>query len=122
MNYPATSERSGVFRDARLILDIAEVTPGIPFPCISKDRAVFFFVGITHAKEAAEAVADAREILGYALKAAFCPRRTQAGSTRHYVLTAVLPSGLMVEIVALSEHIDSQPAREDARELKAMAA
>jgi hypothetical protein len=121
MNYPATSERSGVFRDARLILDIAEVTPGIPFPCISSDRATFFFVGCAHAKEAAEAVADAREILGYALKAEFCPRRTQAGSTSHYVLTALLASGLRVEIVALAEHIDGKPARQSAPELAAVA-
>ena len=122
LNDSSTSGRGGVFRDARRILGIAEVTPGLPFPSISKDRAVFFYTGCGGRREAARAAADAREILGSALPAEFRPRMVLAGSTRHYILTALLPSGLKVEIVALAGHIDGQPARQDTPGFAAAAA
>jgi len=106
MNAP--NAHAGWFRDVRRILDIIEVTPGLPLPSICKDRAVFFFVGAAHAEDAREAIRLAEIILQGALLTVFYPRRTQAGSTRHYILTAVLPSGLMVDLVALAEHIDGQ--------------
>jgi hypothetical protein len=113
---------AGWFRDVRRILDITEVTPGLPLPSISRDRAVFFFVGAAHAEDAREAVRLAETILRSALLAVFYPRRTQAGSTRHYILTALLPSGLTVDIVALAEHIDGPEARETKPELAEAAA
>lgn len=109
MNHP-TNEHAGWFRDVRAILALVETTPGLPLPSISRDRAVFFFVGITHPVDARQALYRAETILRSGLLAAFYPRRTQAGSTRHYILTAVLPSGLMVDLVALAEHFDGQDA------------
>ena len=117
-----TPGHPGWFRDVRRILDITEVTPGIPLPHISKDRAVFFFAGICHAEDAVQMLRDAETILGYAFKVTFTPRRTKAGSTEHHILTAMLPSGLMIDLVALAEHIDSQPAPAGEHELSRAAA
>jgi len=106
------NEHSGWFRDVRAIINITEAAPGLPLPRIAPDRATFFFVGITHRAEARQAMAEAETILRSAFLAAFFPRRTQIGSSRHYILTAVLPSGLMVDLVAMAEHFDN-PAAED---------
>lgn len=99
MTHPITC--AARYRDAHHILNLAEDT--LPFPKLSEDRATFFFVGLP-ADEAPQAVADAQTILSYGLNAAFLPRRTKLGSTAHYILTAVLPSGMKVELVALGEH------------------
>lgn len=108
------------FRDVRRILDVTEVTPGLPLPRVAPDRVTFFFVGITHRAEARQAMADAETILRYALLAPFAPRRTETGSLRHYILTALLPSGLEVDLVAMGEHFDGEDAdMREARELVA---
>ena len=112
MNDP--NEHAGWFRDVRRLLDITEVTPGLPLPRIGPDSATYFFVGVAHAKEARADVRQAETILRTAFLVNFAPRWTQAGSTRHYILTAMLPSGLTVDIVALAQHFDEvdAPGRE----------
>lgn len=114
------NEHAGWFRDVHAILKVTESTPGLPLPRIAPDRATFFFVGITHRTEARQAIAEAETILRSALLAAFFPRRTQIGTSRHYILTAVLPSGLMVDLVAMAEHFDS-PEQDAPRELAEVA-
>ena len=95
------------WRDAHHILTLAESV--LPFPKLSEDRATFFFVGLP-AADAPQAVADAQAVLSYGLNTAFLPRRTKLGSTSHYILTAVLPSGMKVELVGLGEHFTAGPA------------
>ena len=103
MNPP---EHTGWFRDIRRILEIVEVTPGLPIPNISKDRAAFRFTGITHAADAAEAVATAETILSYALHLTFVRADALAGDdTMRYIIEAPMPSGLAVDIVAKAEHM-----------------
>ena len=119
MNHP--EGHAGWFRDVRAIINITETTPGLPLPRIAPDRAVFLFVGITHRAAAWLAMAEAETILRSGLLAAFFPRRTQIGSAAHYILTAVLPSGLQVDLVAMAEHFDS-PAEDAPRELARSAA
>ena len=102
---------SGVFRDARRILEVAEVTPGLPFPSVCSTLAAFNYTAITHAREAREAVAMAETILSYALKVEFGPRDVpRIGSSAHYILSAYMPSGLRVDIVAKAGIFDGQPA------------
>jgi len=100
--------------DAQHILEIARTT-GLPFPSVSRDQAVFFFTGLRDRTEARAAVHRAEAALRFALVAKFKPRPDRsAGSTKHYILSAELPSGLRVDIVAMAEHFDS-PEREDER-------
>ena len=63
MHDPTTNEHAGYWRDVRRIIDIAEVTPGLPIPSTSATRAVFDYRSITHATDTAEAVATA--VLGF---------------------------------------------------------
>ncbi len=98
------------FADASRVLDLAAHTPGVPFPSLSRTEAAFFFVGITDGKEARAAVAQTETVFRFALRVTFETRRTQVGSSRHYIRTAGLPSGLKVELVALAEHFDGQDA------------
>jgi hypothetical protein len=122
MNDLTKPEHAGWFADVRRLLDVTETTPGLPLPRIAPDRVTFFFVGIAHAPEAVTAVRCAETALRCALLVAFYPRRTQDGYRAHYILTAFLPSGLQVDIVALAEHFDGQDARRDAPELASVAA
>ena len=122
MTTTSPAGRAGYFRDVRAIWDLTESTPGLPIPSIGRDRAVFFFVGLTHRAEARQAMAEAETILRSGLLAAFFPRRTQAGSTRHYILTAVLASGLTVDLVAMAEHFDSEDAASREPEMAGRAA
>jgi hypothetical protein len=109
MNDPSPTGHAAWFADVRRIIDITEVTPGLPLPRIAPDRAVYFFIAITHPADAQAAIRDAETILGYALDASFVTRRTRAGSTEHHILTAILRSGLQVDLVALAEQIDAAP-------------
>jgi hypothetical protein len=110
------------YADAHRVMTIAQATPGIPFPCISRERATIFFVGITDPDEADEAVQDAKVVLAYALKAVFKPRQTVAHNVRHDILTAELPSGLFVDLVGRAQYTGGQDARADAPVLTAAAA
>jgi len=105
-----TNQHAKWFDDAHNLLAIAQGTPGLPLPSIAGATASFNFTGITHAKDAREAVATAETILSYAFRVEFVSRRTQIGSARHYILEASLPSGLPLLIVALAQHFDSQDA------------
>lgn len=109
------------YADAHRVMAVAEATPGIPFPSISRDRATLFFLGITDPAEAVQAVQDAAVILGYALKARFEPRQTVAHDVRHDILTAKLPSGLFVDLVARAQYIGGQDVPQDAAGLAAVA-
>lgn len=107
------------FRDVRRILEVVEVTPGLPLPRISGTRATFHYNGITHARDAAESVAMAETILSYALNVTFARREAMAGDdTLRYILEAFTPSGLAVDIVAKAEHMTGL----DAPDLAAVAA
>lgn len=118
MEDPSTTDHAAWFRDVHRILSVVEVTPGLPLPRIGGQRASFHFTCITHAADAAEAVALAETILSYALHVTFAVREAVAGDdTRRYILEGSMPdSGLMVAIVAKAEHMGAR------RELKAMAA
>ena len=117
----ATNEHAGWFADVRRILKATEAAGiGLPLPQISGTLATFHFTGITHAKDAREAVAMAETLLSYQLLGEFTPRPVPAiGSSAHYVLSAWMPSGLRVDIVARAGIFDSPEAREDARKLVA---
>lgn len=107
MNDPGT--HAAWFADVRRILDIAEVTPGIPLPFISSDRVSFYFTAITHADDAAEAVSAAETILGYALGVTFDPPEpTEGAGIPHRAIKAYLPSGLLVALVAKAEHANPE--------------
>ena len=96
-----------VWHAARAILNIAEAS-GLPFPKISEDRAVFYFVGAKDADEARRGILNAETVLSDALNTGFATRYPEpVGSTRHVVRTAKLPSGLKVELVALAEHVEA---------------
>ena len=110
------------FDDADRILKVARTTKGFPFPSVCKDRAVFFFLADPDAAETRKALYRAETLLRCALLVRFEPRRTQAGSTTHYILTAKLPSGMLIDLVTLAEFIDGQDERQDAPELAAAAA
>jgi hypothetical protein len=110
------------FDDADRILKVARAAKGFPFPSVCRDRAVFFFLADPDAAETRKALYRAETVLRCALLAKFEPRRTQAGSTAHYILTAKLPSGMFIDLVTLAEHIDGQDERQDASELAGVAA
>jgi hypothetical protein len=106
MQDPSTPGHADWFRDVRRILEVTEVTPGLPIPSIGSQQASFRFTAITHAADAAEAVAMAETILGYALNVTFARREAMAGDdTVRYILEAFMPSGLAVDIVARAEHM-----------------
>lgn len=113
MTITTASGRDGRYLDAHRILAVAEGI--LPFPSISRDRATFFFVGL-EAGQAPQALKDARTVLSYGLNAAFIPRRTNIGSASHFILTAKLPSGMKIELVALGEHINGDDIGELAPE------
>ena len=95
-----------VWHAARAILNIAEAS-GLPFPKISEDRAVFYFVAAQSAGEAQQGMRYAETVLSDALNTGFAARWPKpVGSTRHFILTATLASGLKVELVALAEHVE----------------
>lgn len=107
------------FLDASRVLSVAAHTPGSPFPAISRREAAFYFVGINDAEEVRTEVKDTETILSCALHLTFETRWTQAGSSRHRIRTAELPSGMKVELVALAEHFDGLGEREDTGKLVA---
>lgn len=118
MNSPCSNEHEKWFEDAHNLLTIAKTTPGLPLPSISGTSASFNYTGITHAKDTRESVAWAETILSYAFRVQFQRDDPQpVGSSRHYMLTAYLPSGLPLSIVAKAEHFGSQDAREDTPQL-----
>ena len=111
------------FADARRIIDITEVTPGLPIPTISPARATYDYRYLTHAVAAREAVASAQFTLHRELGAVFTPRLELAGDrTPRYLLEALLPSGLTLVIISRAEHVADQDDHEDAPELAAAAA
>lgn len=119
-----TNEHAGWFADVRRVIRATEASaPGLPLPQISGTLAAFHFTDITHAKDAREAVALAETLLSYALKVEFTRRPVPViGSSAHYVLSAWMPSGLRVDVVAKAGIFDSPEAREDAPVLARSAA
>lgn len=107
-----SNEHSAWFADVRHLVDITEVTPGLPLPSIASTLAAFNFTNITHAPDAAEAVALAETVLSYALGVTFEPKDTpRIGTSAHYVLEAFMPSGLRVDIVAKAGIFDGADVR-----------
>lgn len=113
MTCTCTNEHAKWFDDAHNLLAIAQGTPGLPLPSISGSVASFNYTSITHAKDARESVAMAETLLSFAFGVEFMrddPPRI--GSSAHYMLTAYLPSGLPLSIVAKAEHfaVEDAPA------------
>lgn len=99
------------FSEARRIIDLTE-HHGVPIPSISAARASFNFTGITHAGDTRYMVEEAERVLNEALRFAipFFPRSAECGSARHRIRTAVLPSGMQVDLVALAAHFADEDA------------
>lgn len=99
------------FGEARRIIDLTE-RHGVPIPSISAARASFNFTGITHAEDAVYMVEQAERLLNEAFRFAipFFPRWAECGSARHRIRTAVLPSGMQVDLVALAAHFADEGA------------
>lgn len=121
MTIPAADPDAARYADAHAIMRIAEEVPGIPFPHIDRNRAVFFYVGITDSDEAAGEIRTAEQILTFTFGVSFKPRVTVAHDMRHDILTAELRSGLKVDLVARAQYIGGQDARESAPELAQVA-
>jgi hypothetical protein len=109
------------YADAHRIMHVSEITPGIPFPHIDHDRAVFFYVGITDPDEAAREIRTAEQVLAYTFGVSFKPRQTVAHDVRHDILTAVLPSGLHVDLVARAQYIGIKDVSGNAPQLASVA-
>ena len=98
---------------------------GLGSPCrrsVGSASATFHFTGITHAKDAPRGGGHGRDrCCPYQLLVEFYPPATvpAIGSSAHYVLSAWMPSGLRVDIVARAGIFDSPEAREDAQKLVA---
>lgn len=107
MNDP--NEHAGWFRDVHRILDVTEVTTGLPLPQIGSTLAAFNFTDITHAQDAAKAIVKAETVLAYHLGLEFEKRDTpRIGSAGHYILSAYMRSGLRVDLVAKAGIFDEQ--------------
>lgn len=97
------------FADARRILDVTEVTPGLPLPRISPARASFDYRHVVRAEDAREAVTRAAAILGCAFGTGFAERTETGGDgTPRYLLEALLPSGLTLVIISRLAHAAGQ--------------
>ena len=107
MNDLSTNEHSGWFRDAHRLIEITRKNlGGLPIPSISGTIASFNFSQITHAADAARAVALAETILSHGLGLTFARKDiAPIGSSEHYAIAAFLPSGLEVDIVARAQHM-----------------
>ena len=108
--HDTTPDHARWFSDVRKILDVVEVTPGLPLPRINGERAAFHYNGITHARDTAEAVATTETILSYALCVTFV-RRTALPATTPSATSSKLscrPGWLW--LVAQAEHMsDPEP-------------
>jgi hypothetical protein len=120
---PAGTRRDArLYRDLHGILGLVQVTPGLPRWSICEDLAAFFFAGLP-AEEVPQSLRDAETVLSYATGATFETRKPDPiGSTRHFIRTAELPSGLRLELVALAETVNEADYREDVPEMAGAAA
>lgn len=110
----AADPRARLFPDLHKLLDVVQVTPGLPRWSVSHDQAAFFFAGLP-ADDVPQAFKDAETVLAYAFGAVFATRKPEpVGSTRHFIRTAELASGLTLELVALAETVNEADYREDA--------
>lgn len=104
-----TTDHAKWFDDAHRLIEVAK-TPGLPLPQISATMADFRYTDITHPEDAREAVILAETILSHALRVEFEPRGVpRNGSSAYYVLSAYMPSGLRVDIVARAGIFDGAP-------------
>jgi hypothetical protein len=105
------------YADAHRVMTVAQATPGMPFPLISRDRATLFF--LTPGDE--DAARDASVIFGYAFAVRFEPRQTVGYGVKHDILTAELRSGLFVDLVARAQYTGGQDAPQGAAGLEVAA-
>lgn len=106
------------FREAHQIISLCKHSI-LPIPSLNAARASFSFVTVTHGEDARDMVETAERVLARELELAvtFFTHWHECGSARHRIRTAVLPSGMQVDLVAHARHF----ADEDA-ELRAVAA
>lgn len=91
------------FADVRRVIDLTEVTPGLPLPTISPARATYDYRHVVHAEHAREAVSCAVAVLSYVFGVTFPaePRIVTHGADGpQYLLEAALPSGLALVIIS----------------------
>jgi len=106
---PATG-RAARYADAHKLLNLAERTPGLPFPRITEDCATFHFI-LDDAARARVGLRLAELNLTILLRTDFTPRRVAGPDGAYHVLGAVLPSGMRVDLTALAVHIDGKDGR-----------
>ena len=107
----AEDPRAAWLADARRILNLAEQYPGMPLPRITPARAYPIFTDIPDPAVASDAVAAAQRAFTLRFRCEFEPRRTWDGQRERHILTAALPSGLKLDLVALDVLFAPQDAR-----------
>ena len=109
------------FKEARQIIDLTQRS-ALPIPMLNAARASFSFVTVTHAPDTRSMVEAAEQVLAreFTFIVPFFTRQAEAGSSRHRIRTAVLDSGLHLDLVALAAHFDGED--EAAPVLQAVAA
>lgn len=95
--------------------------PGLPMPFTGPDRAAFWFITITRAEDARDAVAQAKAVFADRLGAVFGWKDvwTENGTRRQY--EALLTSGLSIVLTAKAEHMQDEDAEAGELELVAVA-
>jgi len=111
--------RAARYADAHKLLNLAERTPGLPFPRVTEDCVTFHFI-LDDAVSARVGLRLAELNLAILLRTDFTPRRVTGPDGAYHVLGAVLPSGMRVDLTALAVHIDGNDEPE--RELEDVAA
>lgn len=99
------------FREAHQIISLCKRS-GLPIPSLNAARASFSFVTITHADDTRYAVGDAEKVLAreFTFTVPFYTHWHEAGSARHRIRTAVLDSGLHLDLVAHARHFADEDA------------
>lgn len=115
---------SARYDDAALILKLAKITPGLPFPHVSEYRASFHFTNDRSREQVTRAVETAEAVLAREFGVEFKTDCTKFGSMRHRIRWAELPSGVVLSLVASAIHFDDQDTSDDApvREMAGSAA
>lgn len=103
-------KRARWFREARKILAVADDC-GLPVPTISDKRAIFGIYGAETDVRCLHAAAEdaLREALGVTFTEG--TKKLGTGDTEWYVLEATLPSGMVLRIEALAEHVADKVTR-----------
>jgi hypothetical protein len=102
-------QRTAWLSETRTILDTIEAHPELPLPYISGDGARFYLISLW-GPAARRAITAVEEALTGSLGLTFTGATEGAGTMAdyYYVLTAVMPGGLPVEIKAVANEVAEQ--------------